>query len=266
MLGKLFRTEWKATSRWLVPLHLILLIVTIMGKILLSLGLFENESFVVLTFLSTTFYVLLIMATGIITMVLLVMRFYKSLFTDEGYLTFTLPVTSHQLLISKIGVSCIWYLINLVAIVLSIFILLLDGDTYKAFMNAIPQLNEGLKTILGFSGIGAVIFIIVYIIIAVISSFMMFSTSICIGQLMSKHKILGSILSYIGIYMIIQTVSSIAMFAFGAMTTNMNYASEAEVLKVYQIMMPSTLCFLILQIAIYYTVSNFIMKRKINLD
>ena len=36
----------------------------------------------------------------------LVYRFYKRCFTDEGYLTFTLPVSNHQILLSSI-VNCI---------------------------------------------------------------------------------------------------------------------------------------------------------------
>ena len=36
----------------------------------------------------------------------MIYRFYKRCFTDEGYLTFTLPVTNHQILLSSI-INCI---------------------------------------------------------------------------------------------------------------------------------------------------------------
>ena len=41
-----------------------------------------------------------------------IVRFYRSRFTDEGYLTFTLPVTTHQILLSSFITSAV----NLIAI------------------------------------------------------------------------------------------------------------------------------------------------------
>ncbi|RDU22318.1 hypothetical protein [Anaerosacchariphilus polymeriproducens] len=266
MLGKLFQAEWKATSRWLLPLHLILLVVTVMGKILLSTGLLENEAFVALAILSMTFYTILIIATSIITFVIIVVRFYKSLFSDEGYLTFTLPVTTNQLLISKIGVAFIWCLINTVSVILSVFILVFNEKTMDSIAELIPNLNNGLDKVLGFSGFGGVLFIIFYIFVCILSAILMFTVSICIGQLMSKHKVLGAILAYVGIYMIIQTISTVGMVAIGSITSNMSQISNAEVLKVYQITIPVSLVFSIILSGIYYFISKYIMKNKLNLD
>lgn len=47
-------------------------------------------------------------ASSIITLIFILMRYYKNFFTDEGYLTFTLPVTPHELLWTKLisGMVC----------------------------------------------------------------------------------------------------------------------------------------------------------------
>lgn len=266
MLKKLFCAEWKAVSKWLLPLHLLLIIITIMGKIILSTGILENQGFVVISFLLTTFYVISIIACTILTMVLLVMRFYKSLFTDEGYLTFTLPVKSHQLIISKLSTATIWILIDGFLVILSLCILLFNRNSFMEMIDHLPEINNGLKIMFGFSGIGAVLFLILYTVCCTIYSIMMFYVSICIGQLMIKHKVLGSILSYIGIYMIIQTLSSIALFIFGFMSADMVNMSEAEILKIYHLIFPlSFVCFAFVS-GIFFIISNHIMKYKVNLD
>ena len=42
------------------------------------------------------------LALPVVTFVLIFIRFYKNFFTDEGYLTFTLPVSRRKLMLSKI--------------------------------------------------------------------------------------------------------------------------------------------------------------------
>lgn len=44
------------------------------------------------------------------TIVLMVLRFYRNLMTDEGYLMFTLPVSTTELIFSKLIVSVVWFL------------------------------------------------------------------------------------------------------------------------------------------------------------
>ena len=63
-----------------------------------------------LTVLSALFCVtaiIVIAACSIVMLLLLVNRFYKSRFTDEGYLTFTLPVNGHQILMTSIVTSVV---------------------------------------------------------------------------------------------------------------------------------------------------------------
>ena len=51
--------------------------------------------------LSIFFYVLAIAAGSIAVTVCVAVRYYKNVYTDEGYLTNTLPVTARQIVISK---------------------------------------------------------------------------------------------------------------------------------------------------------------------
>lgn len=51
-----------------------------------------------------------LIAAVVTTVVLMILRFYRNLMTDEGYLMFTLPVSTTELIFSKLIVSIVWFL------------------------------------------------------------------------------------------------------------------------------------------------------------
>ena len=55
-------------------------------------------------------YVIMLLASTWGMLIFLGIRFYRSMYTDEGYLSHTLPVTANQLFLSKVLVSGVWYL------------------------------------------------------------------------------------------------------------------------------------------------------------
>lgn len=115
MLGKLIKHEFKATSRVIPFIYLtaaVFTLATYMGYWM------HNEA------LGSFAYFLTIMTgTGalISTLVIAAMRFYKSVFDSEGYLTMTLPVTTGQLMLSKALVYFVWIIASGVVMTLSLF-------------------------------------------------------------------------------------------------------------------------------------------------
>ena len=57
-----------------------------------------------------------------LAVVLGVIRFYKNLFTKEGYLTFTLPVTSTQHILVKSTTAVLVQIVSIIAIMLSFYV------------------------------------------------------------------------------------------------------------------------------------------------
>ena len=95
MLGKLMKYELKACGRIFVPLYVAILVVAAI------IGVFSNtESFQVASIL---IFILMALFIGlmVVTIVLIIQRFKKSLLEDEGYLMFTLPVSIKNLILSK---------------------------------------------------------------------------------------------------------------------------------------------------------------------
>ena len=82
-------------------------------------------------------FVIAVEAVAVCSAVFMMVRIYKNLFSDEGYLTFTLPVKNSAAVSSKILTGAIWTLISYAAI----FIMLLLP--YLALVYRIPGIVSG---------------------------------------------------------------------------------------------------------------------------
>lgn len=120
MLKKLYKYDLKSVSLLLLILHAVLIVYSLVGHIGFSF-LKGGESFHTfevsnLWGIAIGFYVLgfalFIFAIVIATIVYLAVRIQKNLFSDEGYLTHTLPVKPSQLLWSKVFVIWTWSVID----------------------------------------------------------------------------------------------------------------------------------------------------------
>ena len=121
MLLKLFRHDFRALARWQVPVIIGIGGAALLGFLnMLLLGWSDvpyGEQSAGRNMMRTTavggtvlvFMALLIAAT--VAAVLLFVRFYKSMVTDEAYLTFTLPVTAGQLIGAKFLSALVWTVI-----------------------------------------------------------------------------------------------------------------------------------------------------------
>ena len=121
MLRKLTKHEFKATARYMLPLYLVLLVLTVLNRIMLNLDIYNG----ILSFVSNTmmvFYIVSIVTVAIVTLIIMIGRFYKNLVTDEGYLTFTLPVKVTEIVNSKIIIAVLWTIISAILILASILI------------------------------------------------------------------------------------------------------------------------------------------------
>ena len=109
MLIKLMKHEFRATGRIMLPLYLVLL-VTAVGANFTTRGLLSTQYKLldVLGALLVMAFVVAIMGVCVMSMVVMVQRFYKNLLGDEGYVMMTLPVSVHQQIWAKSIVSTVW--------------------------------------------------------------------------------------------------------------------------------------------------------------
>ena len=134
MLGKLIKHDFRALSRTLFPLQIGILGGGLVATILSALSIRLSEASwmgangsnlmkMLLLGASVTVAVLIgvaIMASMFVTLILICYHFYRSFLADEGYLTFTLPVSTSKLLWSKLLTGMFWVLINSVVVCIAL--------------------------------------------------------------------------------------------------------------------------------------------------
>ena len=103
MLGKLIKYEFKATGRTMLLLIAAVLVLAALSG--MSVILLDRETSYGI--LQAIFVLILIaffaciFALGVMALAMMIERFYKNLLGSEGYLMFTLPVSTSSLIASK---------------------------------------------------------------------------------------------------------------------------------------------------------------------
>lgn len=281
MLGKLIKHEWKRL--WKVPaLLLILLQIIAVGAGLTFLEpIYENDFWgigLLVGLIWIAFFAAVIGVSFAIT-IYLALQFYKSMYSDEGYLTHTLPVTGIQLLTAKGLIMTLWSFISSLGIILSILLfgfVAVNCYPQMEWRMLMQEIQEGLKGLLWYLELEE-IRLTAFIIPAVLSMLLglIYNTvlimgSLTIGQLARKHRIPLSFLAGICIHWLVSSVQSIAQMPslfYGFRRTGNLGITVAE--DVYSYMVTSmwvqnvviAVCTVVL-----FIFSIYIVRRKLNLE
>lgn len=276
MLKKLYKYDLKSVSLLLLILHAVLIVYSLVGHIGFSF-LKGGESFHTfevsnLWGIAIGFYVLgfalFIFAIVIATIVYLAVRIQKNLFSDEGYLTHTLPVKPSQLLWSKVFVIWTWSVIDFICVVISVFTLI----TYK---DTLPEILKGASTFFGtlFGSFGFTNWVEeVITLLAGLAQYFGFYTmlllfAMCLGNLFKSHKILGTILSFFGLNVVLGFLNTLITFIIPGLSPFMQANLTQDTLSVYSgRLMIFTLVWNVLFSIIFFLGSRYILTRKLNLD
>ncbi len=196
------------------------------------------------------------------TFFLLLAQFYKSKFTDEGYLTFTLPTGSHMIYLASVVNILIWHLIAGVVVFCGVMMVLLFGtspdhvvntELFTAWRENMEYLFSVLRVqfdwVEALSGLTRGL-------ISAISGVVLTTTCITIGAAAAKkHKILAAVGIYYGLSLLISIVSS----AFLAANSAVILAGQLDYTGTV-----STLLNLAIAVGGYF-LTTWLMKKRINL-
>lgn len=260
MFKKLVKYEFQSVGKWYLGVYLAaLLLSAVLGIWLQSLTLRVQTGntepggaeMVLLGTIFMTFGIL-IATLFLSTFFLVVNRFRKNVYGRQGYLTMTLPVNSHQIILSKLLVSLVWYFLAAITVLLSIGILFA-----LIMMNNEDFLIPELQTFIQQLDWSIALTQFVYGVIESIMGILLIYFSISVGQLFKDHRLLFAILTYFGI--------SIVLGVFGALIFT-NYLENLynAALPLY----PSPILALINIILAfaYYFGTHYIMTKKLNLQ
>ena len=239
MLGKLIKHEFKSTARMFAALYGVVLVITLILKGIVEVQTVFNVDNTVLnmiTMVTIIAFVLGIIAIFLGSFVLVIKRFYDNMLKDEGYLSFTL------LLVTILGLG------------------------HNEILNSVKEgIELGIKEMQEFGYTGYVVELIFVLLLGCYSAIVMGYACFSIGQTLGKNKVLGAFVAYLIIYFIMQIISSVAMVAiFGSNLDALNNADMGDAF--FQPLMTFSIVLSIIQIAVYIAITNFMLKRKLNLQ
>ena len=234
MFAKLLKHEMKATAGSIGLLSLAALAMGAIGGIMMRyiVGAIGEQRFENLSGLLAVLYVFIflgLMAYALGSELFLGYQFYKRKFTDQGYLTFTLPAHSWQIFLSSMVNIMIWTLIiMLVTLAAFAAIFLIGFAGTPVFEEA--ALDSAVTTELGYLFEDVKGWMVPYAIAGFISSTVTMMTCITLGSVLAKkHKILGAIGVYYAWSLIMGIIST--QLLGGALLNS----AEVDLARVYLI-------------------------------
>ena len=242
MFWNLVRYEFKNVNKWYLALYgAVLALSVLIGAQASSLKSIDtpDQQMIMLVFLGLVFGGLLI-TLSISTLILIIRRFKGSVYDRQGYLTLTLPVSEHQIILAKLLGAFIWSLISSAVFFLSIYIIFatIDPnmvDSYFFDYLFVHYIENFWLTLISFF-------------MSTVASILCIYLSISIGQLFNEYRTALAVLAYIVIHIVLGFVD--------IFIPSLNYSMmmSAEIFKN-----------LILS-AVFYLGTYYILKNKVNLQ
>lgn len=275
MLGKLLKYELKATSRAFLPFLGAILILSVINKLSMALDA-GGSSWITKTPQSVLMflYIAMIVAASVFCIILTVQRFYKGLLGQEGYLMFTLPVSSGANILSK-GITAMIWMIATVLVTFASILIYLPGTGFLPLLA--EQWTEAVREVQLEAGLNLNHFLLFMLLITLVgccASILEIYAAMSIGQLANNHRLLCSFGAYLAINMAKQILATIVMNLFlGPILLNglgldasMMIVTSDQVGVILYTVFGSALAMELLFGGAGFFVSRWLLKAKLNLE
>lgn len=272
MLAKLIKYEFKALYKKILLCIAGGLLISVITLILFRVSVASDGNNIFLQLLMSSgmlFTFLAMPAVGIVTLVFIIQRFYNNLYKDEGYLSFTLPVTPSQHLWAKLISGAVWTIISSIGVLLSFGILvvgIIQTAGHYVGEDILSYITTTIEYAFSVIGIQPALFIIellVSLLISVFSNMMIIYLCITLGSVISaKHKVLIAILLYFAVTMGISWVTGLVNIIVAEIWGN----AAMNAMDVYHI---ATVVNAVLYICIFgaaFGICKSIMTKRLNLE
>lgn len=198
MLGKLLKHEFKNSYFEILITNIVFVVLSLFVAVTLT-----SRSAVILILSLTTLFIVII-ALFVILIYNIIKSFNKKMFTSEGYLTFTLPVSVDSLIISKLICNIVLYFFTVLCVAFGFFIILavnIDFDNLVKIFKEILQIINILPLL-----IRAIAFAFQLILTLLI---LLFALALLNAGKIRRHKMLVGFAVFFGIALIFNWVSNL---------------------------------------------------------
>ena len=258
MLGKLMHYEFKATGRIFLPIYGALLIISLVSR------LFMNLQFGVPTVIGITVSVIMIIGICVITLLLTLQRFYKNLLGSEGYLMFTLPVSTDSLIWSKLLVASVWSVLSGIVVFLAVLIMSVTSGGFRAVMDSIIELLHHIQ--LGrIDSVFYIIELVIAVILSLFSNILLLYVCMALSLFVNKHRGLFAFGTFVVINIIGQILSGI-LAAIAAATDILHVLETTNAYLLVHLAFVGTIIGTLIIGAVFYLVTRYMLKNRLNLE
>lgn len=231
MLRKLLKNEFIATSRVIPFTYLALLAAFVMLCVFILTGV-DGLLFEVAATMLNMFTILAAYAIVFVTAILLVVRYYKSMCGSESYLTHSIPVKGHTLVLTKVGVSFFWLMCSSLVCALSLaafawtFPNLYGADiSFAEYSSEFGVVFADMMSVEGMSKF--LLWVVLYVVAAAVMNTGVIVFSISLGNCSSFQKL--GIGAPILIYFALNLILSIIL-----MVSTISISEHALIVAAYQ--------------------------------
>lgn len=255
MLRKLLKYEIKASGRKFLPLFGAILAFSLVFNV--NLQFIKNELFTNITALVLA---ALFIALGVITIITIIDRFKNNLLSDEGYLMFTLPVSTEKLILSKLLNSIFWLIAAGITALLASALSFINRDVLEFFYALFDKYYyyishiEAQHVVLLITILGAMLSQAIYIILMIY-----FSLSVSQIPAFIKHRTAASFVAFVVTNTLL---TSLISFLFSGMPVMSPYpfTGEFNLVLAFAILTNLSLSTLL------FFATSYILKKHLNLE
>jgi hypothetical protein len=272
MLGKLLKYEFKITGRTLLPIYGALLAITLLVKFVYtphSIIMLPDGGASILYAVIYLAYGCIISATGIVTVVLLIQRFYKNLLRDEGYLMNTLPVSVSKNIAAKLITATFWSVMALLAGSLSVLLIAANWQDIPEILSDLSVAIRNISDEVGLHWLLYCLEILLLTLVAIGTSILGVYLALAIGHMANSHKISCSVAAYIGLSVVSSAIdnSVINLLIHSDRLSSLfrSLVGTSEI-AAWHIAILSFLAFALIFFIAYFLLTSYVMKRHLNLE
>lgn len=252
MVRKLMKHELYCIFRIVVIPMIVMVLLAILCRLALA-GTADGD----VTGVLLIFYLYFIFITLLLCFVFGLSRFYKTLFTGEGYMTLSLPVSADQLIVSNLLSSIITLFAGVIVCILSACIFLIGVDEY--ILNSVVTVLEDIGVTIGLVFESEPLFVVeavLFLIVCIPAGYLEFYFIMAIAQLCTvKNRKFIAVVFYIGVAFVWSLISP---YVYSPV---INRAAEVSIhlsiwLNIIMVLAVDIVCYLVVR---------YILKNKINL-
>jgi hypothetical protein len=271
MLSKLIKYDIRSTWRDFAGVYLSILL----GVLVLP-PLFNVFHHPIINTVAGFIATAIVIATIVVTVVTLFKIFNTSVFSKAGYLTMTLPVTSSEIVISKLLVSTMWIILTGIVSVIGVTILIMNSGT--VYLSDVADFFRKISVFVDSRGMFAFILLLTTTVASTVKEVAKLFLACSIAHLkqINRFRVLLGILSYFALSWLEAFIIQAIVFVAGNIpgvdesVRQLTLLNDMEGIQQFIGLVNGALAigivYALLLTAAYAVATVWILNRKLDLD